>query len=245
MLEYHSQEPLNTNSRPLYQTQHQQPGIDQLSSRMKDLAMAQQYNVQDDYQHYAFQPSHNSYYPQQFESYAPSFSVETMHGMPGYPGRPPVSRSNQTSPMNPPSQAYSRPSTAGGYGMWASPPMSPAPMQYRHSRQQSYVDEFGGVRGMQNVPLGGMPMPPQDGRSMYYNTAPSAWTTPSTVSAPFFSPYQPNTPTMEPHIRSWSSRAHRQSFTAPLQNTPEKERKAYHPQPPSRRSDWVMWVGNV
>jgi hypothetical protein len=25
----------------------------------------------------------------------------------------------------------------------------------------------------------------------------------------------------------------------------EKERKAYHPQAPAKRSDWVMWVGNV
>jgi len=25
----------------------------------------------------------------------------------------------------------------------------------------------------------------------------------------------------------------------------DRERKAYHPQPPARRSDWVMWVGNV
>lgn len=26
---------------------------------------------------------------------------------------------------------------------------------------------------------------------------------------------------------------------------PERERKDYHPQPPARRSEWVMWVGNV
>jgi hypothetical protein len=25
----------------------------------------------------------------------------------------------------------------------------------------------------------------------------------------------------------------------------ERERKAYHPQPPAKRSEWVMWVGNV
>ncbi|KAL1413102.1 hypothetical protein Q8F55_000851 [Vanrija albida] len=26
---------------------------------------------------------------------------------------------------------------------------------------------------------------------------------------------------------------------------PDRERKEYHPQPPARRSEWVMWVGNV
>ncbi|BEJ12196.1 hypothetical protein CspHIS471_0206560 [Cutaneotrichosporon sp. HIS471] len=29
------------------------------------------------------------------------------------------------------------------------------------------------------------------------------------------------------------------------QNERERERKEYHPQPPARRSEWVMWVGNV
>lgn len=45
-------------------------------------------------------------------------------------------------------------------------------------------------------------------------------------------------------------RAHRMSFSGPSQaladlTDKERERKAYHPQPPARRSDWVMWVGNV
>ncbi|KLT45073.1 hypothetical protein CC85DRAFT_241360 [Cutaneotrichosporon oleaginosum] len=29
------------------------------------------------------------------------------------------------------------------------------------------------------------------------------------------------------------------------QHDGERERKEYHPQPPARRSEWVMWVGNV
>ncbi|GMK53986.1 hypothetical protein CspeluHIS016_0105720 [Cutaneotrichosporon spelunceum] len=33
--------------------------------------------------------------------------------------------------------------------------------------------------------------------------------------------------------------------TQPHQNERERERKEYHPQPPARRSEWVMWVGNV
>lgn len=32
---------------------------------------------------------------------------------------------------------------------------------------------------------------------------------------------------------------------AQAQSAHDKERKEYHPQPPARRSEWVMWVGNV
>jgi hypothetical protein len=35
------------------------------------------------------------------------------------------------------------------------------------------------------------------------------------------------------------------SGPAAKDNQRERERKAYHPQAPARRSDWVMWVGNV
>jgi hypothetical protein len=31
----------------------------------------------------------------------------------------------------------------------------------------------------------------------------------------------------------------------PFVDEKARERKAYHPQPPTNRSDWVMWVGNV
>jgi hypothetical protein len=31
----------------------------------------------------------------------------------------------------------------------------------------------------------------------------------------------------------------------PHQHDRDRERKEYHPQPPARRSEWVMWVGNV
>jgi hypothetical protein len=36
-----------------------------------------------------------------------------------------------------------------------------------------------------------------------------------------------------------------QSSQAQAQSAHDKERKEYHPQPPARRSEWVMWVGNV
>jgi hypothetical protein len=250
--------------------------VDEMSQRMAGLGMPQHYMPNmphEDYPNYHFIPSTSQYYPH-YEPYSPGFSVETMHGMPGYALRPPVTRSTQTSPLNAPSQAYSRPSTAGGYQMWASPPMSPVPGQY-HSRQTSYMDEYGGmhrVQGMQpgqmqaghmmqgrmanmqggriqvghmqGMHMSGTPNVQHDPRP-YFNTPPSTWNTPSTASAPFFTPYQTSTSSMDPQIRAWSSRPGRQSWAGPSQDSPEKERKPYHPQAPSRRSDWVMWVGNV
>lgn len=38
--------------------------------------------------------------------------------------------------------------------------------------------------------------------------------------------------------------ANRMSWSGPSKDK-LAERKAYHPQPPANRSDWVMWVGNV
>lgn len=227
--------------------------------------------------------------PNYYEPPPPSeFSVETMHGRPGYPGRPPIPRSNQTSPLNPsppyphypPSQPYSRPSTAQTQtygGMWGSPPMSPdlEPMSYSglgsmarvgHARHPSQVEELGG-------------------RGMYYGATPSSWTSPSAASAyTFYTPYQQQAATMNtrPGTESWSAGnspviaqspflqrgswngppSRRQDIHLPVsgpvrqfpqpqtdfvapENEETKERKAYHPQPPARRSDWVMWVGNV
>jgi hypothetical protein len=247
-------------------THHTEGTADAITSRMAGLGIQHEYNPNEDYQPNDYPSQTYQQFAPRYDTYSPAFSVETMHGMPSYPYRPLVSRSTQTSPMNPPSQAYSRPSTAGGYGMWTSPPMSPA-LGYQHSRQPSYAEDYQGygmrMMGMQGMGMQGVPMPrmgsaqgyqqtiphhtPQDTRQAYYNP-PSVWNTPSTTSAPystsFYTPYQPQTPTMDSQ-RNWSSRPHRQSVSGPSHESPEKERRAYHPQPPSRRSDWVMWVGNV
>ncbi|KAK4688378.1 hypothetical protein P7C73_g1732, partial [Tremellales sp. Uapishka_1] len=226
----------------------------------------------------AFSP----YSPQIFyePSYTSSseFSVETMHGMPSYAFRPPITRSSQTSPLNPSppyphqtpnQQPFSRPNTGqtqSGYSTWTSPPMSPVlgsqqqpfygnmGSRGHHSRQGSFVDEFG--QGRRYGP-------------------PSSWNSPA-QSSPygFMTPFQSQSVRMEPglvasdgwgggsspaigsnqhgswqgypkpthnHRTSWSGRSH------PLQEESRKEveRKNYHPQAPPRRSDWVMWVGNV
>ena len=64
-----------------------------------------------------------------------------------------------------------------------------------------------------------------------------------------YSPYFPPTNFPQPGQSSqWKpTRAvNRRSWSGPAQpQDQERERKAYHPQAPARRSDWVMWVGNV
>ncbi|ORY22021.1 YT521-B-like domain-domain-containing protein [Naematelia encephala] len=210
----------------------------------------------------AFQQSYPAY--PQFQQFYDQHDVTTMHGMPAYPHRPPVTRSNQTSPLNPSppyphqtpnQQPFSRPTTVQTQASFWSPPMSPAmPPFANHSRQPSYADEYGMHPG-----FGGPPPP-------------SAWTSPSAPSQPYFyTPYQHQIPTMEAHPppSDWSGASpgfpytHRSSWNGPppshRQNNrlswsgpsrpdivdKERERKAYHPQAPARRSDFVMWVGNV
>ena len=62
----------------------------------------------------------------------------------------------------------------------------------------------------------------------------------------------PRPPHQQPWVRPRDVVPRNQPLTSsaippaqPGQTDTERERKAYHPQPPARRSDWVMWVGNV
>nr|XP_019045374.1 hypothetical protein I302_05763 [Kwoniella bestiolae CBS 10118]OCF24304.1 hypothetical protein I302_05763 [Kwoniella bestiolae CBS 10118] len=153
-----------------------------------------------------------------------------------------------------PSHAPSPINSTQPYGIWTSPPMSPAmsstpfrppppPLPPLHPRHGSAGEYQGYYRASYSGPT-------------------STWTSPSMPSTyGFYSPYQQQLPTMEtirpPQSSEWSQsspirRTARQSWSGPSRNPKdvalqekEKERKAYHPQAPARRSDWVMWVGNV
>jgi len=210
---------------------------------------------------YQSQPSYQNpggYFPSRPEYYAPSqsdFSLETMHGMPGYPNQNPVPRNVQSvSPI------YSGPSNASltprPYG-WGTPPMSPSmgTMPYGHMPNRGGYDRqpnYG--RGQEEY---GQTSP------MVYNDG-SGWMPP----APQFNYYQPqyqhqpnpreqhhnSRPPMVPqgfqqHRTSFAEQrppANRAAWTGQaVGDQRDRERKAYHPQPPARRSDWVMWVGNV
>lgn len=58
---------------------------------------------------------------------------------------------------------------------------------------------------------------------------------------------QPSWPPSVPSVRPPQSSAPGDEGpkSPPHAGGPERERKDYHPQPPARRSEWVMWVGNV
>lgn len=131
----------------------------------------------------------------------------------------------------------------------------------RHSRHESMVEGWNGVGRYSAAPS---TWTSPQGVSPYFYT-------PYQVPAPNFPPGiapsdgrlshdagmagGPSSPVQSyrnalPPQSPKASRAHRTSFSGPSQaladlTDKERERKAYHPQPPARRSDWVMWVGNV
>jgi hypothetical protein len=203
---------------------------------------------------YQTQPGY-SHRPSYYESAPSDFSLETMHGMPGYPGQPPVPRNlHSVSPL------YSGPSNASltprPYG-WGTPPMSPA-MSTGH---------FGGMpsRGY-GRPVSYNPGPQEEYGAhspMVYNDG-SGWM-PPVQQYNYYPPFQPQQPaprdqyhSPRPPMATQGFQQHRASYAdqRPPANRmawtgqaggdqKDRERKAYHPQPPARRSDWVMWVGNV
>jgi hypothetical protein len=106
------------------------------------------------------------------------------------------------------------------YQQWQSPPMSPMPSYDQHPHS-SFAD---------------------DGQARWQSYSnPPQWSNPSQQTyqgyIPQYQPqYEPPMPTKFRALAPWSG---------PPKQEAERERKAYHPQPPARRSDWVMWVGNV
>ncbi|WVR06553.1 hypothetical protein IAU60_003584 [Kwoniella sp. DSM 27419] len=130
------------------------------------------------------------------------------------------SQSGQVSPVPPSPQTF---------GAWSSPPMSPhiSSFPIQHAR----------------------PGPMEYGRGGYYGSAPpSAWQTPTMPSTfGFYSQY----PVTSNQPADWSAnqaqhRSGRMSWSGPSSrpvNTVQghaRERKAYHPQAPNGRSDWVI-----
>lgn len=101
------------------------------------------------------------------------------------------------------------------YQQWQSPPMSPMP-SYARARHSSFAEE------------------PQTPWQQYQQWSPQSYQV--------YTPYQP--PYETPPVQN-QPRGVRMSWSGPTKQEGERERKAYHPQPPARRSDWVMWVGNV
>lgn len=214
-------------------------------------------------------PSFQRYPTQQafYEAPRQDFQLDTMHGMPGYPFQPPIPRSSQSTSPSAYSTAPHPSTTPRPYG-WGSPPMSPAVASVPFGGMGTMA---GLGRGDHERGMGKAMGPEEYGVNhsmMYGNAQPRGqWVTPP-PSSPYahYAPFQPQMelgppiPALPPHHFQ-----HRGSWTAPqqrpiYQNSPnrmartgpvtgesqkERERKAYHPQPPARRSDWVMWVGNV
>ncbi|WWD18701.1 hypothetical protein CI109_103155 [Kwoniella shandongensis] len=239
---------------PNTQPDHDQPKMD-VAQQMQNLQIDQssyqyEYSPLPPQSELPYQPYAQTYnpYPQQhyrppYQPYAPYHSFRD----PG-PWRP--QRSGQPSPISP-----SNPTHNQSFGLWATPPMSPAiapsPFQVQHSRHGSF-DEYGNVQGSRPYYGSG-----QGGQAPGYPGPPSAWTTP-TMPSPFqfYTPFQQQHPAMEPSRppSDWTGspvapplrKTTRMSWSGPsrpvrdVSPDKERERKAYHPQPPSRRSDWVI-----
>ena len=140
-----------------------------------------------------------------------------------------------------------------------------------HLRHPSQVDEFGGMQGGRSMfyPTGPLPSwntpsvpSPYAFYSAYQQHAPSttmrsgqeAWSTDTSPALGQGAFAQRGSWTVQPS--PFNSQFNRTSWSGPSRPTVrtsaespdrenERERRAYHPQPPARRSDWVMWVGNV
>ena len=120
-------------------------------------------------------------------------------------------------PLAPPHH-YGQQGLHGSYAppAWQTPPLSPTQSYYgAHSRHHSFAGEL----APQSSPLS-TPGPPSAFVSRQSYGASPGWNG-----------------GRAPNRRSWSG--------PPREMDKERERKAYHPQAPAHRSDWVMWVGNV
>ncbi|KAL7420727.1 hypothetical protein Q5752_004678 [Cryptotrichosporon argae] len=207
------------------------------------------------------QPPQYGQHPDMFGNFLPP-----QHGYPYYDTYPDMhGQYPRPNPANNHSfPHYPRPSTAqtqATHGSWGSPPMSPimAPMglatPYGHSRHGSMADEFGGPPAGRGGFFGSGSRPPPSAWSHSNMSSPFAFYTPfanhnprlENVDWPAQSPHAPGLP-FHGSVGSGSNRGrNRMSWSGPAraEPAPAVERKEYHPQPPARRSDWVMWVGNV
>ncbi|ODN81944.1 hypothetical protein, variant [Cryptococcus amylolentus CBS 6039] len=197
-----------------------------------------------------YQPYAQAYtrYPQQYQNPYPSYVPYSPYGPEQLGWRQPGSE--QPSPINPSNPTF---------GVWSSPPVSPAvgappPFLNQQSRHGSF--DAAGMPGGSPVYF--------DSRSSFGGPGP-AWPYPAAPSHfGYYPSYHPSSSPLEPNMAqpsNWSGSPATLYGTGPNQNrvsvssasrpsptgtdSKEPERKPYHPQPPSRRSDWVMWVGNV
>lgn len=197
----------------------------------------------------AYQPYAQAYtpYPQHYPQ-APYTTYLTYSPYPNHLAWRPLPGSEQTSPIDPTNQHQHQ---HQHYGLWGSPPVSPVNVPPRFLAGQSHAalfDDFGvggGVSGACTTYYGARPP---------YGSPPSVWPSPTAPSSFFYTPFQPRASGMGPalQVTEWSTFNGNVNLPGPSKPRPispadskEPERKSYHPQPPSKRSDWVMWVGNV
>ncbi|WVQ96341.1 hypothetical protein IAU59_003445 [Kwoniella sp. CBS 9459] len=234
--------------------QHAQDDFGNLHQQMQNLQIDPQHQLHHHHPQSPYQPAYPSA-PQKAHQY------QSFNGNPNfspYASNAPLQPNYQQYPAYPYSQygggpiSQASPVNGSGptFGIWPSPPMSPhqaaaAAAFSPHPPRHASIDEYG--------------VPAQDG--YYGSNTPSAWTTPTIPSNYGFFPSYPQNPSpvvrppgqspapvaqpfRKPNRTSWSgpSRPVRDTTTSPDQ---ARERKAYHPQAPTGRSDWVMWVGNV
>lgn len=197
----------------------------------------------------AYQPYAQAYtpYPQHYPQ-APYTTYLTYSPYPNHLAWRPLPGSEQTSPIDPTNQHQHQ---HQHYGLWGSPPVSPVNVPPRFLAGQSHAalfDDFGvggGVSGACTTYYGARPP---------YGSPPSVWPSPTAPSSFFYTPFQQRASGMGPalQVTEWSTFNGNVNLPGPSKPRPispadskEPERKSYHPQPPSKRSDWVMWVGNV
>ncbi|ESK86932.1 yt521-b-like splicing protein [Moniliophthora roreri MCA 2997] len=200
------------------------------------------------------QPSaHNQYAPGQFQSLrypSPLPSQQYPYSTPPY--SPTSIYQSQFNPAYP--RPYASPETEGQGTWWYLPHAAPLPShQYGESAPPSYPATY----QMNYSPVSHQDIDRSFAHSPASASGPSSTTMypmssvrpsphshasppPSSISPP---PVAPPDPPPTPPLKPDGSSPSKQQSEKPTVSVPS--RRPYHPNPPTHRSEWVMWSGNV
>jgi hypothetical protein len=166
-------------------------------------------------------------------------------GMAGPPSQPPLADEMGHRPSIPsvylshaPTSAWSSPVISSPFQFFSpfqgsSPQMDRGESMGPPTAEQWAPSPSTGRQPMRAPYVPGGPQPPGGG--------PAAWSS-------NLGPTAPSLDSKRPSVSAPSDDPTAKASTAAPSHAPQpsdKERKEYHPQPPARRSEWVMWVGNV
>ncbi|KAJ7878832.1 hypothetical protein B0H14DRAFT_3435427 [Mycena olivaceomarginata] len=169
-----------------------------------------------------------------------------------------TSNLQQPSPVFP--QSFSYPSQGYPAYQQQSPSFSPPPAMYQHQHQQHQHQVYPGGSYPQYHSPGAQVQEGEGGGTWWYVPSQPARHTPQYEAGPSTYQFYPQAHAQQPQLDGGADYSSRPGLVRP--STPSSSgapaspvhpgrgdrpmvRRAYHPNPPAHRSDWVMWAGNV